>query len=141
MYGTNLFMARGRLTLAAVAGLLLIGGRVPPVTAQGLPDPPAAERQAAGSPALLNADEIVPLLIRWYRRLNTQGGLADGSVLLQLVVDPNGSVREARVVQPTGHHPALNMLARRAARRMRFAPSGSTSARGVWILQRITFRE
>lgn len=64
-------------------------------------------------------------------------------------VEAEGNVAEAFVPYAGNHHPALNGLARRLAKTMRFAAIGADGspldgatigARGYWVVQRIVFR-
>lgn len=102
----------------------------------------AAERSKR--PVLTNGVDIVPLVRRWYRALDLDGRLGEGSVLLLLRVEADGAVSDVRVARSGTHHPILNELARRAGALMQFAPAGPDPATGgstgvYWVHQRIDF--
>lgn len=150
----------GHIRHGLVALLVLCVGAAPSVADAQVPDPGAvttgetSEEAVASAtddrldrPVLTNAPEISSQARKWYRALNVNGSLGEGSVLLRLRVEPDGSVSDARVVRPGPHHPTLNALARRVAHRMVFSPvargerGDETPAGGQprWIEQRISF--
>lgn len=148
---------RGRISHGLVALLVLCVGGAPSVADAQVPDPgkvttgetseEAAEHvtnDRLDRPALTNAAEIVRRARKRYRALDVNGSLGEGSVLLRLKVEPDGSVSDARVVGSGPHHPTLNALARRVAHQMVFSPASrgdGTRADGLprWIDQRISF--
>ena len=102
----------------------------------------AADRPLSAS--LENGVEIAPLVRRWYRALDLNGRLGEGSVLLLLRVEADGSVSDVRIARSGTHHPVLNELARRAGALMEFDltgldPNAGGRAGAGWIHQRIDF--
>lgn len=141
-----------RALVPVLAGLAWIGGTAVGAEAQtGPPSRTGVEASAARAtaepldrPVLTNTAEIAPLVRRWYRALDLGGQLGEGTVLLRLRVEPDGSVGAVELARPGPHHPLLNRLAVRAARRLRFRPpepGGTDTGEGAgwWIHQRVTF--
>ncbi|HEX8450637.1 MAG TPA: TonB family protein [Longimicrobium sp.] len=75
--------------------------------------------QVERKPSLLNGSEITQGLQRAYPAHLRDSGIG-GTVLIEMVVQPNGTVSRARVVNTT--HPELQEPARTVALTMRFAP-------------------
>lgn len=103
----------------------------------------------ASAAVVTNTIDVERLARRWYRSLDGASTLGGGSVVVYARVEADGRVTEAFVPFVGPHHPALNGLARRLVRTMRFAavepdgsPIGSAAlgAGGYWVAQRIVFR-
>jgi TonB family protein len=77
--------------------------------------------RSAGVPVLVNGSEMVAVLGREYPQALRNAGIG-GLIQLWLFIDAEGSVRAARVVDPS-RFPELDEAARRVGCSMRFAPA------------------
>lgn len=146
--------------LGFVVALSLAGATSAPAPAQVAVAPEwalaevLADHDRTGAPVargavVTNTDDVERLARRWYRSLDGPSTLGEGSVVVYARVEADGRVTEAFVPFAGSHHPALNGLARRLVRTMRFAsvdpdgsPTGSEAlgAGRYWVAQRIVFR-
>jgi TonB family protein len=94
----------------------------PPATVGAEADAAAA---AAGGVALLNRAEALRAMDRAYEPLLRDAGVT-GTVVADLALEPDGTVRAARVVRST--HDSFRVSARAAARAFRFTPPAEAGA-------------
>jgi TonB family protein len=101
-----------RAALAALAVAVAIGGRV------------LIAQEARNEPLLENTrhtkSKVQPVYPELARKMNLSG-----TVKVQVVVSPNGTVREAKVI---GGHPVLANAALDAVRKWRFEPAAIESS-------------
>lgn len=86
---------------------------------------PPATVGAEGGIALLNQAEAVRAMDMFYDPLLRDAGVT-GTVVVDLALEADGTVRESRVVRST--HELFTDSARRAARIMRFTPQAEPGA-------------
>jgi TonB family protein len=122
-------MPRGKLEMIHVvrplllpALLLAAAACAPPATFDAEADVAAA---AAGGVALLNRAEALRAMDRAYDPLLRDAGVT-GTVVADLALEPDGTVRAARVVRST--HESFSASAERAARAFRFTPPAQAGA-------------
>ena len=103
-----------RTTAALFAGLML-------AIAAGVLRAPAQQAQSSNDELVRRAkSKVAPSYPDLARKMNITG-----TVKVEVVVAPNGSVKEARVV---GGHPVLAAAALDAAKKWRFEPSSMESS-------------
>jgi TonB family protein len=89
-------------------------------------------------PELRNRSEVASALAEEYPALLRRAGIG-GNAMLWLFVDEEGTVKNVRVAQSSGH-PQIDDAAERVAYRMRFSPALNRDERvSVWIQVPISF--
>lgn len=103
-------MSRRTMTVLAVLSLMLAAGPVRMVAQQNQSDELVRRAKT----------KVQPTYPELARKMNISG-----TVKIEVVVAPNGTVKEARVV---GGHPVLANSALDAAKKWKFEPSGAESS-------------
>lgn len=89
-------------------------------------------------PRLLNRDEVVSALARYYPRTLRDAGIS-GHIVLWIYIDERGVVLRSQVQESSGHL-ALDEAAARVAAEMRFSPARNRDmVTPVWLAQAISF--
>jgi TonB family protein len=104
--------------------LVVVAACTPAATAGVEADAPVSA-STAGGVALLNRAEALRAMDRAYEPLLRDAGVT-GTVVADLALEPDGTVRAARVVRST--HDSFSPSARSAARAFRFAPPAQAGA-------------
>jgi TonB family protein len=113
-----------RRSLLACTLLLSAAGCTPPAAAGGGAEASAGAEAESGV-ALLNRDEALRAMDRSYDPLMRDAGVT-GTVVVDLALQADGTVRAARVVRST--HERFSASAQEAARVLRFAPPSRAGA-------------
>lgn len=109
----------------------------PPTATAGRGDRPAFIPYDV-PPRLLNRDEVVDALVRYYPRGLRDAGIS-GRVVLWIYIDERGIVVRSQVHEPSGHV-ELDRAATRVASEMRFSPAKNRDlVTPVWLAQAIAF--
>ncbi len=91
------------------------------------------------APSILNRDEVVRAMIREYPALLRDAGIG-GTVRVYFFIDENGTVRDTRIDQSSGHA-ALDDAALKVADIYRFSPALNRDKKvPVWVSFPITFQ-
>jgi len=105
--------------LRGVGGVLAVLAMAAGTGAIGL-EAQAAQGQVQGENARRVKNKVQPVYPDLARRMNLSG-----TVKVEVVISPNGTVKEAQVV---GGHPVLANAALEAARKWRFEPAAAESS-------------
>lgn len=90
------------------------------------------------APRLLNRDEVVAALARYYPRELREAGIS-GRIVLWIYIDERGAVVRSQVQESSGHA-SLDRAAARVAAEMRFSPAKNRDlVTAVWLAQAINF--
>jgi protein TonB len=92
-----------------------IGEPVPPPSAAGLPFRPGLD--GVSFPVLLESSRVLPVYPEPARRAGVKG-----TVILEAVVQADGSVGEVQVLRSPGAHLGFDEAARRAVRQWHYRP-------------------
>jgi TonB family protein len=91
------------------------------------------------APRILNVDEVQRAMVREYPALLRDAGIG-GTVRVYFFIDENGTVRDRRIDQSSGH-PALDQVALAVAEVYRFSPAmNRDKVVPVWVSFPITFQ-